>query len=136
MKFMNYTNEFSFILKPSQYGVGVFATHDIEKGTRLRLFGDDNPVRLLKKEDVPKAVRYLCASRGDILLCPSDFGCMQIGWHLNHSDNSNAVHDKNEPAENYYGIWHAQRDIKEGEEITINYNVLEEPEEDKGDFQK
>ena len=38
---MNKTSEFSFILKPSKYGVGVFAAHDIKKGTFLRLFGND-----------------------------------------------------------------------------------------------
>jgi len=26
------TDEFSFVLKPAQYGVGVFATHDIKAG--------------------------------------------------------------------------------------------------------
>ena len=34
------TNEFSFVLKGTQYGVGVFAVHDIQKGSHLRLFGD------------------------------------------------------------------------------------------------
>lgn len=133
---METTNEFSFILKPSQYGVGVFTAHDIEKGTRLRLFADDNPVREMKKEDVPESLRYLTASRGDILLCPPDFGCMPIGWHLNHSKNPNAIHDPNEPTEKYYGIWFAARDIKEGEEITIDYNELEESNENKEEFYK
>ncbi len=38
----NKTTEFSFILKPAEYGVGVFVTHNIKNGTYLRLFGNEN----------------------------------------------------------------------------------------------
>lgn len=33
------TDEFSFILKPTEHGVGVFATHAIKRGTHLRPLG-------------------------------------------------------------------------------------------------
>ena len=42
---MKKTTEFSFILKPSKYGVGVFATHNIAKGTYLRLFNEKDIFR-------------------------------------------------------------------------------------------
>jgi SET domain-containing protein len=48
---------------------------------------------------------------------------MEVGWFLNHSDKPNAYHENYE----YYAL----RDIKEGEEITIDYNSLEESEESK-----
>lgn len=124
------TTEFSFVLKPAEHGVGVFAVHDIKKGTYLRLFRDNDSPRksvLRKKEDVPELFRQFCLDRGETLLCPKDFGCMEIGWHLNHSKDPNADHDDNY---NY----HALRDIREGEEITIDYNSLEEPEESKEDY--
>ena len=41
----NSTNEFSFVLKPSSHGIGVFAVHDIKEDTSMRVFGDTNPRR-------------------------------------------------------------------------------------------
>lgn len=131
----NTTNEFSFVLKPTKYGVGVFANHDIEAETYLRLFGDEikeksnySATIQRKKEDVPIFFHGFCVDRGNILLCPQDFGHMQIGWYLNHSKIPNAYHKNYD----YYAI----RDIKAGEEITIDYNTLEEPEETKKDYYK
>lgn len=128
---MNKTNEFSFILKPSDHGVGVFTLHDIDKDTHLRLFGDNETLSSLEKnkEDVPKFFRAYCVSRGEKLICPKDFGQMHIGWYLNHSETPNAYHD-----EDYK--WYAVRDIKAGEEITINYSLLDEPKEDREDYYK
>ena len=60
--------------------------------------------------------------------CPKDFGCMEIGWYLNHSKTPNAYHRNYE----YYAL----RDIKTGEEITVDYNTLEEPEEAKENYYK
>jgi len=37
------------------------------------------------------------------------------------------------PSEHGVGVF-AARDIKEGEEITINYNLLAEPEDDKPSY--
>lgn len=121
------TSEFSFILKPSPiHGVGVFAVHDIKAGEFLRLFGDDKHPeenRMLKKEDVPEIFRQYCLDRGGELACPDDFGCMPIGWYLNHSRVPNAE----------FRGWEcfALRDIASGEEIVIDYNNLEEPESAK-----
>lgn len=54
----NKTTEFSFVLKKSKHGVGVFAMHDIAKETFLRLFGDENNPNdvsvIRKKKDVPE----------------------------------------------------------------------------------
>ena len=122
------TNEFSFILKPAQHGVGVFAVHDIAKGTFLRLFGKDeptnkHPIRNLVKKDIPEYFQGYCIERGETMICPEDFGSMPVGWYLNHSNTPNAAHQDY----NYY----ATQDIAEREEITIDYNTLEEPEENK-----
>ena len=127
----NKTTEFSFILRPSEYGVGVFAVHDIEKGAYLRLFGNEDEQEVdvsvvRKKEDVPEFFQQWCVSREDSLWCPKDFGCMEIGWYLNHSKDPNAYHKDYE----YYAI----RDIKSGEEITIDYNSLEEPNEAREEY--
>lgn len=129
---MNKTNEFSFVLKPTEHGVGVFAVHDIGKGTYLRLFGDEEETGdvsvVRKKEDVPELFREYCVDRGDTMRCPADFGCMELGWFLNHSKAPNAFHKNYE--------FYALRDISVGEEITIDYNALEEPENEKSDYYK
>ncbi|MFA6047287.1 MAG: SET domain-containing protein [Parcubacteria group bacterium] len=123
------TTEFSFVLKPTEHGVGVFAAHDIKKGTYLRLFREEDEGRIAvtrKKEDVPEFFRQFCADRGDMLSCPRNFGHMEIGWYINHSKTPNTYH-KNY---NYYAL----RDIPAGEEITVDYNTLEEPEEAKEEY--
>ncbi len=124
------TTEFSFILKPAEHGIGVFAAHDIKVGTYLRFFGDETiatDVSVIRdKKDVPEFFRQYCVDRGEKLQCPKDFGAMEVGWYLNHSKTPNAYHGNYD----YYAL----RDIKEGEEITIDYNSLEEPEESKESY--
>ena len=116
----NETTEFSFILKPAEHGIGVFAAHDIKEGTYLRFFGEETEAAdvsvVRKKEDVPKFFQQYCVDRGNTLRCPKDFGHMEIGWHLNHSKTPNAYH------KNY--DYYALRDIKASEKITIYYNSL------------
>ena len=132
------TNEFSFVLKPSSYGVGVFAVHGIKKGTHLRLFTNStegvNHVRRLKKENIPEAFLDFCVDRGDEMACPDDFGQMSLGWYMNHSMIGANVEHKNPANEAYQ--WYASRDIQEGEEILINYNTLEEPEDSREGYYK
>ena len=131
---MSETNEFSFLLKPSTHGIGVFVTHDIKKDTYMRLFGENNPRRFLKKEEIPEQFQDFCASRGENMICPPDFGYMPLGWYLNHSKESNT-----EPRGGYTDkgyTFYAKRDIQSGEEITIDYNTLEEPEETKEEYYK
>src|SRR3989338_632179 len=119
------TDEFSFLLKPSEHGVGVFAMHDIKEGTYLRLFGnekDGERAHIRKKRDIPNKLFLLyCVDMGDEALCPNDFGAMPVGWYMNHSQDANAVH------RDYH--WYAARYIKEGEEVLADYNTLEEPTE-------
>lgn len=128
---MNRTSEFSFILKPSTFGVGVFAVHDIDKGTHLRLFGDKERMDLRSisrpKNEIPLIFQEYCLDRGDSMICPEDFGQMHLGWYLNHSSKPNAERD-----DNYK--WYATKDIKAGEEITVDYNFLEEPPEFRADY--
>ncbi len=118
-----YTDEFSFILKPSPIaGVGVFVTHKIKKGTRLRVFSGE-PTRKMKMSEVKKNpvlakfVEFFAVVSNGVAYMPPNFSRLDVGWYLNHSDKFNAYHD-----ENYR--YYASRDIEEGEELTINYNDL------------
>ncbi|MHB9082064.1 MAG: SET domain-containing protein [Pirellulaceae bacterium] len=112
------TNELSFVLRPSPIsGVGVFLTHPVKKGTYLALFVDDTvrriPTTELEKDPQLKAfcLVYGIERRGYVCV-PHNFSHMEVGWFMNHSTTSNAVHD---------GKWIASRDISAGEEITIDY---------------
>lgn len=129
---MNTTNEFSFVVKPAEFGVGVFATHDIAQGTHLRLFVDEDTTvhesRILEKTGVPESFHGHCLDRGDTMVCPPDFGALPIGWYVNHSDTPNAAPGENPNPHRKYR-WYALRDIKEGEEVLFNYSALEEPGE-------
>ena len=132
-KYKTKTTEFSFILKPAKCGVGVFTTHNIKVKTFLRLFGGNENKNCLTlmtrdKKNVPKSFQLYCIDRGKKLICPNDFGSMDIGWYLNHSKTPNAFHRNY----NYYAL----QNIKLGEEITINYNTLEEPKIAKENYYK
>ncbi|MBS4027661.1 MAG: SET domain-containing protein [Ignavibacteriales bacterium] len=109
----NKTTEFSFVLNVSKInGVGVFATHAISKGTKLNLFWERG--RSLKI--VPKAFLKYCIEDGKQYACATNFGRMSVGWYLNHSKTPNAFH------KNY--LYFANRNIKVGEEILIDYDTL------------
>ena len=127
---MDSTNEFSFVLKPADHGVGVFATHDIKKGTHLRLFVDEktseHEARTMDKNSVPELFQGYCLDRGDTMICPPDFGALPIGWYINHSSKPNTEAGNNPNLHRRYR-WYASRDIKNGEEILIDYNSLQEP---------
>jgi SET domain-containing protein len=128
---METTNQFSFILKPAEYGVGVFAVHGIKKGTHLRLFVDEKTTehksKVVKKADIPEIFQGHCLDRGETMICPPDFGALPIGWYVNHSTQPNAIPGKNPNKHRRYR-WYASKDIVAGEEILIGYNSLEEPD--------
>jgi len=127
------TSDKSFILKPSEIigaGVGVYALHDIEPNTWLAIkpHGESLGVKV-KEEDIPKELITYCIANDDgTWNCPPDFSHMHLVWYLNHSHSPNA--DKRK--DGYYSLGH----INAGEEITIDYNVLGEPEDKKESYYK
>lgn len=129
---MNKTTDRSFFLKPStnpNAGVGVFATHDIEKDTYLELFLEDFHEELVEVNSVPKLLRIFCIDQADgKALCPTNFNRLDIGNYLNHSIPKQNVYYKN--GKGYF----AQRDLVEGEELFANYQELGEPTETWEDY--
>lgn len=123
---MDYTDEFSFILKPSTIinaGIGVFATHDIKNNTKLALNKDGGESRVLDKEDIPEEFKGMTITINENKLkAPKEFNHLWIVWYVNHSNQPNA--ELNSTENNYYSI----KDIKAGEEILINYNSFNEPD--------
>ncbi|MDD1704789.1 MAG: SET domain-containing protein [Methanoregula sp.] len=117
------TDELSFVLRPSRHdGVGVFSTHGIRRGTRLRLFPGPASRFVPAENESDGSLLDLFSRRFGIhgrngYYVPHDFGCMEIGWYLNHSPDPNAYHDE---VFDYF----ASRDIPAGEEITVDYQTL------------
>ena len=114
-------------LAPSKiHGVGVIAIKSIKKGTNI-FYGDEDSkmVWFEKKElkNLPKEIKKLyedfCVvveKKKRILYgCPVNFNMMTVSWYLNHSDNPNVYCD-----EDY--VFHALKNIKKGEELTVNYD--------------
>lgn len=126
---MTMWTEFTFILQPSILGgIGVFATHDIPMGTRL--FSGIFAPRTMKSANVPEAFKKYCIYLNDEeCICPERFDRMEIGWYINHSHQPNILKDADKHLV-------ALRDIKQGEEIVIDYNSLNEPEHLKEDYYK
>ena len=114
----NCTTEFSFILGVSNVaGVGVFATHDIPKGTKVFFI----PKKKCKIKDIPKQfLMYVVYVNDEECFCPTQFDRIDVLWYINHSYDPNVIESDD--------IIIAARDIKAGEEILFDYNQLNEPE--------
>ncbi|MBY0501984.1 MAG: SET domain-containing protein [Alphaproteobacteria bacterium] len=113
--------EFSFILGPSEIsGIGVFATHNILKGTQI-FSGAHSPRKMITKDIPSDFLKYCIFLNDEECLCPERFDRMEIGWFLNHSHNPNVSIT---PEKKLVAIC----DIKAGEEILVDYNELNEPE--------
>lgn len=124
---MDKVDQFSFILKPSSIpnaGIGVFAAHPINKGVRLKLHPDKFEFQRLKKEAIPELfLAYCIAEEDDWYRCPQFFNRMEIGWYINHSFMPNVTKKED-------GLYSAC-DIAAGEELFIDYNILNEPNNKK-----
>jgi SET domain-containing protein len=117
------TDEYSFVLKPAgTKGIGVFATHGIAKGTKLDLFPNGQTREFSRAQlDADPRLDKFCQFYGvdteDGSSCAPHFGCMSVGWYLNHADEPCAARDEQ-------WDYFAGRDIAAGEEITIDYRAL------------
>lgn len=128
---MRETTEFSFILKPTNHGIGVFATHSIIEGTPLRLLGPTNNDFVERRlEDVPSTFRKYCLKYdSEKMVCPRDFGQMSLEWFLNHAPQSIAA------IRTFDGVNHvAAKDLSAGDELTIDYNCFGEDASLKDSF--
>ena len=107
------------------HGVGVFAIRDIPEGTPL--FAHDNTdvgewVPEAVVSELPPKVRDLYRDfavfkkRRRSYGCPQNFNQLTVSWYLNCSKTPNVA--CNEVYEFY-----ALRDIKDGEELTVDYST-------------
>ena len=114
-------------------GVGVLAIRDIPAGTDI--FGEMNSseddfvqvseaeVEALQDESLKKLYHDFAVLEDGIYYCPESFNEMTPSFYLNHSDNPNCISVG-------AGLWFAsKRDIKAGEELTVDYHSYSEKPE-------
>ena len=113
------------VLRPSPIqGGGVFTTPPIAKGEHVRLWQADdwrfvNFADAERDPELMQARDTYCVTHETGFCCPLDFHRMSIGWYMNHSDQPNVHHRREENFE-YYAV----RDIGADEEIICDYASL------------
>ena len=117
-------SDYSAVLLPSPIeGLGVFVTHDVKAGSVV-LSGMSTEIKV-KASSIPDEFLKYCTDLEDgYCLRPTRFDCIELDWYVNHSFFPNI-------AVNPEGDFIALRDIKDGEELLLNYNYLQEPIECK-----
>ena len=129
-------NIYARLKKSKIHGVGVFAIIGIPKKTLL--FKGDESEMIWHKEDelniysLPKPILKLykdfCVFKTIKTVkkigCPSSFNNMPISWFLNSSKKPNCAMNKN------YDIY-SLREIKSGEELTLDYDTFSEKSKNK-----
>jgi len=115
-------------LKPSKYGIGVFAIRDIPKGVNpfVGCFdGDYIAIDPKEIEDQPEPIKKMIKDfcplqEGKYWVIEKGLNAMDISFFLNHSKKPNMIAiDKGEK-------FVAKRDIKAGEELTVDYDTYDD----------
>lgn len=113
---------FARIGRSKIHGVGVLAIRNIRKGTYI-FYGDDEPICWMDKKRIkrcPPGIKKLyedfCIIKGNIYGCPRNFNQLTPAWYLNESKKPNVACDKDYK-------FYALRDIKKGEELTVDYTT-------------
>lgn len=108
----------TLILKQSKIqGVGVFTDVALKKGIKIWLSDDSVFVRKGREgKRNRKLIQSHCVHVKGGYWCPVNFEQMHVGWYLNHSKNPNVGCDR---------FFTTLRDIRAGEELTIDYKELD-----------
>jgi SET domain-containing protein len=112
-------------LGPSRvHGIGCFADRIIRKGETVRVWDgkDSRWVSTRQAHASPQQHlyrRFGIRSTGGYWV-PLDFLRISTGWYMNHSDKANLGSDDEDVT--YYAL----RDIKPGEELTIDYRRMDD----------
>jgi SET domain-containing protein len=113
------------------HGVGVFAIRGIPKNTYI-FVGDNSKSIWIDKSEISNVDREIerlyddfCIIKDNKYYCPDNFNNLNVEWYLNESkDDPNVGCDDNF---NFYAL----RDIRRGEELTVDYSTFSEYPEEK-----
>lgn len=105
------------------HGIGCFADRDIKKDETVRIWdGEDSRwIPLARAHASPQArliKRFGIRNQGGYW-APKDFLRISTGWYMNHAADANLGSDDEDVT------YHALRDIKVGEELTIDYRRMD-----------
>lgn len=109
------------------HGVGVFAIRSIKKGKYI-FYGDDEEIVWVKKRNLGRLQREIrklyqdfciIKNKGTLYGCPKNFNLLTVAWYLNESKKPNVACDQD------YRFF-ALRNIKKGEELTVDYQTYNE----------
>jgi SET domain-containing protein len=117
---------FTRLQRSNIHGLGVFAILDISNGTAL-FKGDENSKTIIVTaadiESLSPSLKQLyedfCPLNDGKYECPENFNQLTISWYLNSSKDPNV-----ECRDNL--LFYAARDIKAGEELTVDYDTYSE----------
>lgn len=124
-------------LQASAHGVGVFAVRNISAGINPFMgtrTAQDEWIKIPESEvyknpDIPEAVRLMIEDffiwkNGFIYFPPLGMNELGIGYFVNHSNNPN-LREKNKE-------FVTLREVKAGEELTVNYETYSDTDIEKG----
>ena len=112
----------SIILKSSLIeGVGVFTTHSLDANIELFInWRKSSKIYSSNEYDSLGELRKYPCHYQDGYIGPDSFDNMHLSWFLNHSDNPNVGIIGDDVTGKYITL----REIEEGEELLINYNLI------------
>ncbi len=125
---LNLQHTYCRIQPSSIHGVGVFAMRDIAQGTSLFDGASTSNGELLTRDEIktlPREVQqflydFLVSDKnGNVEVPPNGIVGLDMSFYLNHSDSPN-LETKDEGE-----TFTANREIKKGEELTVDYKTFD-----------
>ena len=123
------SNTFAKLAPSNIHGIGLFAIRDIPFGQKLfEQILDDNDYIFLKKGDlevfdieIQNLIKslYILEEKG-VWIQKTGLNHLDYSYYINHSNEPNLIYIQNK---NYYL---PKRDIKKGEELTYDYNEVQD----------
>jgi SET domain-containing protein len=105
--------------------VGVFAIRNIPQGAYIFEPDDDELISIPRRavealnDELRRLYEDFCVLKDDTYQCPSTFNRLTPSWYLNCSKTPNVAADS---SLKFFAI----RDIRTGEELTVDYSTYSE----------
>jgi SET domain-containing protein len=112
-------------LAPSKIsGIGCFSDIPIRKGELVRVWSPEDsrwiPLRKAHASPQKNLIKKFGIRTSGGYWAPIDFLRISVGWYMNHSETPNLGSDDGDVT--YYAL----KDIRPGEELTIDYRRMDE----------